>query len=57
MQGTFTDWLAQLDELARDTLGREIVPITGHDCWRELYEDGLTPAEALEEDRSHAEAR
>lgn len=50
---TFDDWKQQLvDELYRvfQVDGEAYIRNTGEGCWREAYDDGLTPREAAEEE-------
>jgi hypothetical protein len=52
---TFWQWLGFLDGAAL-TCGWKyrIVEQTGDECWRDYYDDGYTPLEALTEDCRHA---
>lgn len=55
---TFEDWLKQLAiELSKafsleggTVDGAQYIKDTGEDCWREIFDDGLTPAEAANEE-------
>lgn len=49
---SFEDWLAQIDEEARRRGYGDgsHVEGTGADCWREFYDEGETPASALDAD-------
>lgn len=53
----FADWIAELNRLAVErrlaTTARPLTADTGTDCWRLLWEDGLTPDEALEEEGNY----
>ncbi len=52
---TFEQWLTALNEAAHtDRFKGVLVRQTGAECWRDYYEDGMTPDEALAEDWSHA---
>ncbi|MFC3127231.1 hypothetical protein ACFOD4_19355 [Pseudoroseomonas globiformis] len=46
---TFPEWLAALnaEAAARGYQGKPLVEQTGEECWREAYEDGEMPAQAL----------
>ena len=51
----FEQWLKQLDETARERgycveRGQTYSAVTGADCWRDYFDDGLLPADALAED-------
>lgn len=44
-------WAAELDRLAGDAYGEgSAIKNTGPDAWRSMFDDGLSPAEALIED-------
>lgn len=56
---TFDEWKAKVAaELARMTFnidgsridGEQYIRDTGDDCWREMFDDGLTPTEAANEE-------
>lgn len=50
---SFEQWKAELaDELGKafDMNGSEYIRQTGEECWREMYDDDLTPAEAAREE-------
>lgn len=52
---TFEQWLGFLDQVALSNRWKErIVAQTGAECWRDYYDDGYTPYEALQEDCSYA---
>ena len=59
---TFDEWKAQLIiELGKTfdiegslVVGRRYIEDTGDDCWREMFEDGLTPSEAASEEAQAA---
>ena len=49
---TFEEWIAALDAEAR-RIGYgsgSYSGMTGLDCWRDAYDDGMTPTDALAED-------
>jgi hypothetical protein len=48
----FEDWLAAVDALADENGGSfpSYTQMTGVECWREAYDDGLTPDEAWSEE-------
>lgn len=51
------DWKAQLaSELGKRfaTDGNNYIGQTGEECWRDMFDDGLTPAEAADEEASAA---
>lgn len=51
----FEQWLAGLDHAALTAGFRcRMVAGTGAECWRDYYDDGYTPRDALAEDLSHA---
>lgn len=52
---TFEQWLNFLDGSAL-TCGwkSRMAQQTGAECWKDYYDDGYTPLEALTEDCSHA---
>lgn len=54
---TFEKWLEELNTIARayGFKGAPIVEQTGAECWRECYDEGLTPREALMNEGLHAE--
>ena len=56
---TFEEWKAKVAaELSRMTFtiegaridGEQYLKDTGDDCWREMFDDGLTPTEAANEE-------
>lgn len=51
---SFEQWLSGLDHAAL-TYGftRRLVADTGAESWRDYYEDGMTPTQALLEDLSY----
>lgn len=51
---SFEQWLAGLDHAAL-TFGfsRRLVADTGAETWRDYYEHGMTPTQALHEDLSY----
>ena len=52
---TFEQWLAFLDGAALSGGWKyRIAEQTGDECWRDYYDYGYTPLEALTEDCSHA---
>lgn len=49
---TFELWLAELDALAAaEGCDTPYTQQTGPECWRESYDDGMTPAEAWAEEK------
>jgi hypothetical protein len=53
-QPTFEQWLSLLDKEAQSRgVEGSLTNDTGADCWRDYFDDGYTPAEALDEDWSH----
>ncbi len=49
----FENWKTELTaELGRvfATDGADYIRQTGEDCWREMFEDGLSPADAAREE-------
>lgn len=51
MDRTFEAWLAELNQIAGDAYG--VPPMTAHtgeDCWHDMFEDGMTPHEAWDEE-------
>lgn len=50
----FDAWLAELDEeelkMFPNSKFGSLVGSTGFECWRDIYEEGLTPLQALERD-------
>ena len=49
----FEAWKAQLaSELGRtfDMDGADYIKETGEECWREMFEDGMSPADAASEE-------
>ncbi len=59
MSDTFSEeWMPQLERIAWEwsvKAGVKFYPFplsksTGVECWREMFEDGLTPQEAMDED-------
>lgn len=54
MTPEFQKWLNELDALALDWDAVEnLSKQTGTDCWKEYFEGGHTPEEALAEDWSY----
>lgn len=52
---TFDEWLTALAvEFERIGWGISYVERTGAECWREMYDDGLTPVDAVSEEMSAA---
>jgi hypothetical protein len=59
---TFEEWKAQLaielgktfDIEGRPVVGKQYIEDTGDECWREMFDDGLTPAEAASEEAQAA---
>jgi hypothetical protein len=55
---SFDEWKEKLNTIADrfgyKTGGESLTDHTGEDCWREFYEHGYTPYEALQEDASRA---
>lgn len=52
-QMTFEQWKLELaDALGRvfDMDGSEYIRQTGDDCWREMFDDGLSPTDAAGEE-------
>ena len=49
--GTFDDWIKELIQIRKDSLVVEVE--MAKDAWKEYYEDGYSPAEALSEDASY----
>lgn len=50
---TFDQWLEALDKVAPSVgyiSDHTLTSLTGKDCWRDSYDQGLTPAEAIEMD-------
>lgn len=52
---TFDEWLKQIDALAAKFFGGKSWPqsyteSTGFDCWRNMYNDGLSPNDAWSEE-------
>jgi hypothetical protein len=51
----FKDWSAELVRLGGDRYGsRGVIIECGEDSWRDYYDDGYDPDEALSEDASYA---
>jgi hypothetical protein len=52
----FEDWIVALDqEFQKIGWGYErYMQQTGSECWREMFDDGLTPSEAVSEELSAA---
>ena len=48
---SFDDWLVELGNLARKEECSDYVGWTGVECWRDAYDDGLTPAEAWRQEK------
>jgi hypothetical protein len=53
---TFEDWLVALSNIARLEGCSDYVADTGHECWEDAFNMGLTPEEAWadEKDAAHA---
>ena len=54
---TFPEWLLALNAAAVKrgyTGGERFFQGTGEDCWRESYDTGMSPEEALIEDETYA---
>ena len=52
----FEEWLAAIDALsdaegARSEDGRSYTEMTGRDCWRDAFDDGLSPQDAWSEEK------
>ena len=54
MTFTFQEWLAELRLISKTVQQYFYDGDEGDDCWRDSFDDGLTPMEALLEDASHA---
>ena len=63
---TFKDWLASLETVMREWDAKHgnlpyTLPLTGVDnegnvlCWKDSYDDGMTPEEAFASDRTYWE--
>lgn len=63
---TFKDWLASLEAIMRDWDAKHgnlpyTLPLTDTDnegnvlCWKDSYDDGMTPEEAFASDRTYWE--
>jgi hypothetical protein len=53
---TWEEWKAELDRLGGDDYGPEgAVKGWGEEWCRELYDDGVTPEDAIEDDKSYWE--
>lgn len=60
---TFEEWKAQLAVELSKTFdweggkvdGEQYIKDTGDDCWREAFDDGLSPADAASEERQAAQ--
>ena len=52
----FNAWCDELDKIAREEFEFECdcTISTGRECWRDAFEDGETPRDALLEDLSYA---
>lgn len=51
----FEQWLGFLDGAALTCRWKyRIAEQTGEECWKDYYDDGYTPLEALTEDFGHA---
>ncbi len=51
----FDDWCDQIDALGRVRgCDFDYTRRTDRECWREMFEDGLTPSDALDEEFSCA---
>ena len=49
----FEQWMHELAIGLRNAFaidGREYIRQTGEECWREMFDDGLSPAEAVSEE-------
>jgi hypothetical protein len=59
---TFEEWKAQLAVELSKTFdleggkvnGEQYIRDTGDDCWREMFDDGLSPADAASEEAAEA---
>jgi hypothetical protein len=52
---SFNQWLKQLDRVAKEYGYEEsMIKQTGTECWRDYFNDGLTPIEAFIEDLTNA---
>jgi hypothetical protein len=52
---TFDQFLDAIDVLAKgDGIEGSYVEQTGHECWRDSFDDDMTPDEAWAEERSAA---
>jgi hypothetical protein len=56
---SWPEWLARLNAYASEhdmdyaaTGDRTLTADTGEDCWRMFFDDGYSPEDALDEDRS-----
>lgn len=55
----FKEWLAEIDKLASkagafDDPTKSYVGQTGDECWRTMWEDGMSPSEAWAEEEDAA---
>ena len=50
---SFDNWFKELIQIQKDSLVVEVE--MAKDAWKEYYEDGYSPAEALSEDASYGE--
>jgi hypothetical protein len=54
---SFEEWLRELDaeyeKRGGDQTGKSLVAQSGRECWRDYYDDGYSPADALSEDWSY----
>lgn len=50
----FAEWCDELNRLSKEVgwMG-DLIEQTGEDCWREYYEDGVSPKDALNEEISY----
>lgn len=59
MREDFSDWLKVLKRLIKEDMMNwagqvepyDYVAQTGEECWKEMYDDGLSPAEAWQEEK------
>ncbi len=54
---TFDQWCDEIDRICRDELefDHDYTKGTGRECWRQGFDDGETPRQALESDMSYWE--
>lgn len=56
MAKVFQEWLDKLDDYTKSLGFQEgVVKQTGSECWFDFYIDGLSPAEAWQEDNFYAD--